>query len=160
MLPAVKPIDNYDFEGGDLGEVVRDVDWSECQDQCQSTAGCVAVSYDKWNRSCYVKGEIWLGYLNPRAVSKIFNSASWQRADTAEEIKTYGGSLLHYTPADRLWSMRGSLAACAARCSEDSECLAVVRAKQSGNCDGIHVANDRTPDDRYDSVAKQQPVPQ
>ena len=155
---AVKPIDNYDFEGGDIGEPVRDVDWSACQDQCPRTSGCVAVSYDKWNRRCYVKGTITVAYLNPRAISKIFNGARWHQANTDEQMRSFPGAL-EFETGDRLWQMHDTLKTCSARCSEDKECVAVVRSKQTGVCDGIHVANNLNRNGGFESMAKQQVVP-
>lgn len=63
---------SYDMYGGDLMgpsgiAMIREVDASACMNACQSTKGCIAFSYDKWIRVCYLKDTMVPLVLDPRA---------------------------------------------------------------------------------------------
>ena len=51
----------YDMNGGDINSpdfMTRETDAATCLAKCQGTNGCIAYSFDKWIKTCYLKDKL------------------------------------------------------------------------------------------------------
>jgi len=65
--------DNYDISGNDLFHVVDSGGIDACLASCKGNADCQAITFNKWNRICFLKSAADTLFLNPAAVSAFVN---------------------------------------------------------------------------------------
>ena len=94
---------NFDLEGGDLSRF-QGASQDACERSCSETDDCVAYSYDKWNRWCFLKNGLGLMRFEPKCVIGLLKDAGEpKRATTAIIMQRYRGKEFPVmaTPAGR-----------------------------------------------------------
>jgi cob(I)alamin adenosyltransferase len=64
----------FDMNGGDIDSpdfLIRETDAATCLAKCQATNGCIAYSFDKWIKTCYLKDKLVSLTVDPRSDTSI-----------------------------------------------------------------------------------------
>jgi hypothetical protein len=114
--------ENRDMDGGDLGTPLKNIDMAACQAACRTNGACVAVSFDKWNRWCFLKRAVAALRLEPQSDIAVRADhpvpAQVTAAVTMESFRAlFPGS--GYRTSDAK-----SRDACSDLCLKDARCLA------------------------------------
>jgi hypothetical protein len=138
---------NYDMHGGDIldqnGKVqfIR-TDAVTCVSTCRETAACVGVSYDKWNRACYLKTSLSELTLDPHSDASIrADRAQPGAAVTAKRFCPYPSSQLLGDEIQRVQLQ--SQSDCERRCLRDESCVAYTLDKSARLCTSFRAVSDR-----------------
>jgi hypothetical protein len=120
--PGFVSRENRDMDGGDLGAPLKNVDMAACQVACRSNRACVAVSFDKWNRWCFLKRAVVALRLEPQSDTAIRADhpvpAQVTAAVTMESFRAlFPGSGYRTSEAK-------SRESCSDLCLKDARCLA------------------------------------
>jgi PAN domain len=78
--------DNADIFGGDYQRTERS-DLKTCAASCESDARCKAFSYDKWNRVCFLKGQVGSLLLEPSSVTGVRAGTEIRRAASTVQVE-------------------------------------------------------------------------
>jgi hypothetical protein len=165
--PAIalyKTRDNRDIWGRDIpqpGEQVgiSDIDIDACASRCETTAACVAFSFDRWNRKCYLKDKIVPSLLDARstlAVKKSFDLPEVSKVQA--QIQTVRNRRFLDTPIAR--KRVADFQQCKSACWNELRCVAfsfLKGVKGAQNCDLFNLAGAYQPDVSADSGFKFQP---
>ncbi|KIZ44037.1 MULTISPECIES: PAN domain-containing protein [Rhodopseudomonas] len=131
-------IANRDMDGGDIIEagsllMLRDTSQGECEARCRARRDCVAVSFDRWNNSCYLKDTVIPLTLDPHSVTMIrADQQTPGSVPATERFCAYNNSLLtgEGQPAFSVPSPR----ACEISCGSDRACVAYSFMKVAKLC--------------------------
>ncbi len=120
-----------DVGGGDYQKLSK-VNLSDCEDSCKRDNKCRALTYDRWNKLCFLKSEIGLLRREPRSIVATksgidvkFNTDSvtfLQRKNRAFPDKPF-----RTAPA-------GSFSECLSICTAEDECEAINYLHASNSC--------------------------
>ncbi len=146
---------NFDLEGGDLSRF-QGASQDACERSCSETDDCVAYSYDKWNRWCFLKNGLGLMRFEPKCVIGLLKDAGEpKRATTAIIMQRYRGKEF---PGDGYARRKGrSMEACEEICRKDTACVAYTFAKPEEACKLFDDAPEYHSEDAADSGVKRQP---
>jgi PAN domain len=138
---------NYDMHGGDFLDPAGKVkfivtDAASCLSSCRGTAGCMAVSYDKWNGVCYLKRSLSELTLDPHSDTSV-------RADmvqpgvtaAARHFCPYSGSVLIGDDIQRV--QLPSAGGCEQLCARDETCVAYSFVRTAGLCTALRAVSSR-----------------
>lgn len=75
--------DNRDIAGNDI-EILKKVEQQACAQSCQSNKACVAYSYDRWNKWCFIKAQAQKLTIDPSSTSGVRAEVSQPDASSAE----------------------------------------------------------------------------
>jgi hypothetical protein len=138
---------NYDMDGGDIRDgdaimMARNADLLTCQSKCQAVDACIAYSFDKWNKSCYLKDR-----LSPMVLDT--HSNTYIRQDqTHPGLSTASKRFCHYAnsavvgeefPAVTV----PSTARCEQSCAADQTCVAYTFRSTDNLCRLFRSTSDR-----------------
>jgi hypothetical protein len=152
---AYKNFDNRDLNGGDLGAPMKDVDLVACVTACRSQSQCVAFSYDKWHRWCFLKNQIMTAFLEPNTLTGI-------RQDfPAPQVSNNDPHMEHYYNKAFLGDPYQTIDArsydeCVPACKNSLSCVVFTFMKAEKRCTLFHKTGGWYVDARVDSGVKRQ----
>lgn len=138
---------NYDMDGGDIRDgdalmMLRNSDLSSCQSKCQGIDGCVAYSFDKWNRSCYLKDKLSALVLDPHSNTYIRQDQANPGLSTAmKRFCHYANSAIAGDEASAVTVP--TAAKCEQSCGADQACVAYTFRSTDYMCRLFRNASDR-----------------
>jgi hypothetical protein len=145
---------NHDLNGGDLRHI-EDTDIDKCASACQADVECKAFSYDKWNRWCFIKGQVTVFRLEPNTITGLRREVPQpQSVSTPISMQRYRNKAFPWEGQNT--RLADSFADCEERCRLDTTCVAFTFFKTSNQCRLMESANKYVEDARADSGAKRQ----
>lgn len=146
---------NHDLEGGDLSRF-QGATQDACERACSDTDDCVAYSYDKWNRWCFLKSSLGLLRAEPKCVVGISRGVGEpQRASTAKIMQRYRGKIFPGEAYARRKS--GGFEGCEDTCRRETACVAFSFMKSDQSCKLFDDAPEYQSNEEADSGVKRQP---
>jgi hypothetical protein len=147
--------DNRDIWGqdikaadGTIGFISPDV--PSCIKQCEATASCVAIGFDRWKTKCYPKDGARTALLDARSMIAVKKSVQMPSMSAAKiELLTMRNSRLSGDTYLRKRVLE--FGGCRSTCDTDSACMAFVftksAARNSPNCELLKLVttSDRNP---------------
>jgi hypothetical protein len=164
LIKGYKLRENRDIWGQDIsqpdGQVgIADIDIETCALRCEARVSCVAFSFDRWNRKCYLKYNIISSLLDPRstlAVKMPFNLPEVSKAQA--KIQIVRNRRFLDTPIVRKRVLE--FGKCKSACETELRCVAFTffkNQRQPENCELFNLSNAYEPDVSADSGFKYQP---
>jgi hypothetical protein len=154
--PTFVSYTNNDIDSEAALRTLPKTDLVNCIEACRRTADCVAYTFDKWNKMCFLKSNFTRIRLDPKADSGI-------RKDQKEPIRASDATLACRYPksiftGDLIRSMtKASLEACKSECDRESLCVGYSFLRQERTCSIFSNPTDRSTDDtRGDSGIRAQ----
>ncbi|MGJ5081906.1 TIR domain-containing protein [Bradyrhizobium sp. HKCCYLS3013] len=129
-------IDKQDIVQPDGQAGIRDSEINACALQCDANPACVAFSFDRWNKMCFLKRKISTSVLEPRSaigIKKPF--ALPTRSTLPVQLATVHNHRFDARPIAT--ANVSDLTACQVACAGDRRCLAFSFLRGSGqakNC--------------------------
>lgn len=132
---------NYDIPGFDIsgGAAASDQGPHGCEETCRTVRGCVAYTYDTWNKRCSLKTGADTRRFDVRATSGVM-------ADLPTPRKSKAPIVYEYFNNSEFWGMglggetpSRSREQCEAKCDASSECVAYTF---NGNADTCMIFHD------------------
>lgn len=132
--------DGYDLPGGDFGSPHQEVSYDRCQFLCAEDQQCVAFTYDRRNRWCFLKSQVTGLDSNPKAVSAVLAALSQpgnrqheQRESQAERsFQTYDNQ--DVPGGDYRTIKKVGFGDCRSACAGDTSCVAFTFNRQHRWC--------------------------
>lgn len=124
--------DNWDLTGQDL-RTLPGLSMDECKDACRSDRACVGLTFDRWNRFCFLKSGIASLRLEPKATSAWRDGTPTPSISSAERImepykkRKFAGILIDSKLAD-------NVALCRSSCADLNQCLGFSFFSSSRQC--------------------------
>jgi hypothetical protein len=121
LTGEVKAYDNFDIPQGDA-RTLKNVELSKCEAVCTADRECQAISYDKWNKWCFLKTKITKLTLDPSSTSVVrrsLNDPEQSKSPIRIEMlvsKTFHG---HSLRNDSFHTVQE----CQKACEQDRACL-------------------------------------
>jgi hypothetical protein len=135
---------NYDIYGGDI-EIIKPTDVAACMSKCQTNSSCVAYSFDKWNKSCYIKNTLGNLILDPHSDTNI------RRDQPHPGFSSQGKSFCRYSNStasgDDLPAFASpSIEMCEKSCGQNQSCVAFTFRRTDNQCQQFRSVRNRDPD--------------
>jgi hypothetical protein len=134
----------YDMNGGDIDSpdfMTRETDAATCLAKCQSTNGCIAYSFDKWIKTCYLKDKLVALTLDPRSDTSIRKDQAFPGLSTGpKRFCRYSSLALGEGPPAFSSSTAG---ACEQSCEVDQACAAYAFRATDKQCKLLRNTVDR-----------------
>jgi hypothetical protein len=147
---------NRDLHGGDY-QRKNSVDLVTCESICKDNSECVAFSFDRWNRVCFLKSTISSLRVEPRSTTGVRGDMPIPSdANDPVTMQRYRGKRF---PGNGYSNLTGSLENCESTC-QTSQCIAYSFSKAARRCTLFSEAGEYFSDNGVDSGVKVQPVPQ
>lgn len=134
----------FDMVGGDIASpdfMIRDIDAGSCHARCQATNGCIAYSYDKWKRSCYLKDKLVALTFDPRSDTGIRRDQSVP--GVLGNAKRFCRSSLPILGDGPPAFSSATASACEQNCESDQNCVAYVFRATDMQCKLLRSTSDR-----------------
>jgi hypothetical protein len=144
---------NRDIQGGDY-QSFRGIDLSDCEPRCRADARCIAYSYDRWNRWCFLKEGLTPLRIEPRSISGVRDDLQTSSASDELRMEEYHGKYFPDDPYDTMFN--SSRLACKSTCKSATYCIAYSFFKASHQCKLFKVTGPYFPDASVDSGVKTQ----
>lgn len=152
---SFSPYDNYDVEGNDLKQI-RDTDIPTCESSCRFESACVAYSFDKWNRMCFLKHSVRLFRLEPNSISGIRAGAIETPVMAATPITIQRYRKKAFPEHGQQSRRAASFDECEQRYQQDTSCVALTFIKKSSQCRLLKTTGEYFADPDADSGVKRQ----
>jgi PAN domain len=123
--------DNFDIAGGDF-RTLKNVELAKCAATCQSDKLCLAYSFDKWNKWCFLKSNTNTLGFDPGSMSAVRRSIDQPQASTAairidrRPGRTFLGSFQRTSSE--------SLTSCEQACQNDEQCHGYSYVNRDNQC--------------------------
>ena len=150
-------LENYDMKGFDM-QIIREASKDACVEACKVASECVAFSYDKWNRYCFLKNSVGQLNLTARSITGVRGYPQLKFADVAVGFEKFRNKRFPDNSISR--QQTGSLEECQGACASLKVCVAVTFLKKGGSCRLFDRASEYFTDADADSAAKIQYVDQ
>lgn len=145
--------DNYDLAGNDLGHAPAD-SMDSCVSQCQTRFGCEGVTYDKWNRVCFLKSEAKMLWFDAKGTAAIMDPTTRPAySDEPMHVLRYPGRAF---PKTGEMSYAESADACADTCKDTGWCAAGSFFRSTHQCMMLRTTGEYFRDSDAESSAKRQ----
>jgi VHL beta domain/PAN domain len=155
--PSFQMFDNYVLSG-DTRRNVPEVDLAACAAACRADNSCKAFSYDKWDRTCALKGEIGTFRLEPRTASGFPAVAAFP--PMSDEPVRMACSPARLESDSESKSMSGaSFSQCQSSCENDKDCVAFTYQSAQKSCLLLQSVSRMVPDTVAVSGVKRQDGP-
>jgi PAN domain len=147
--------ENRDYVGTDL-RTIKNSTVEDCVSACSADADCQGLSYDKWNRYCFLKSAVTASRLDPRSVSGLLRSLpAVPPASSQIRMERYRGKTF---PGESYMTLQGfEFSGCESACRDEASCVAYSYQKANGACRLFAKTGEYVPDPRNDSGIKAQP---
>jgi tetratricopeptide (TPR) repeat protein len=130
--PQYRTEDNRDLNGDDL-RTIKDTDLRNCLSACSNEQRCQAVSFDKWNRYCFLKSTMMSLRLDPRSISMIREGLSSPTvASSTIQMERYRGK--GFPGAGYKTVANSQFDSCEMACKQDQMCVAFTFQKDERTC--------------------------
>lgn len=156
--------DNLDIWGQDILQAdgtigFMSADIASCTNQCQSTASCVAISFDRWKGKCYPKSKVVTALLDARSTIAVKKPLQLPSVSAAKiEFQTIRSSRFNSDPVAR--KRVSEFGSCRTACDSESRCVAFTflktAARNAPNCELFKLTNAYSRDSSVDSGYKYQ----
>jgi hypothetical protein len=155
--------DNQDIWGQDIRQASGAIasassDIGACATLCQSTATCVAISFDRWNGKCYLKSSAATSMLDIQSTIAVKKPLPLPRASSAKtEFQSLRNERFGKDPIVR--KSVSNFDACRAACADELRCVAFTflkSARNTENCELFRLTNVYERDPSADSGYKYQ----
>lgn len=149
-----KTVEGRDIDGNDY-KTIRDVNFDACVSQCQSDNQCVAFSFDKWNRYCFLKHAIPATLrIEPNSIVGVISTASPNVSNAPLRIERYRRKAFPDAPYKQYQS--ASLEQCEATCYGEDRCEVLTYDRVQKTCKLIARPGEWWADASADSGVKRQ----
>lgn len=145
---------NVDIHGFDVS-VVKQIGLSECVASCRENDNCNVYSYDKWNKTCFLKevnGDTEF-VVDPRSTIGLNDNATVpalsKKPLSIQRFRNRG-----FPPGDGTSSAVASYQDCETRCLQASSCFAFTFMKLTKECIMLRTTGEYFPNSDADSGAK------
>ena len=147
-------IEGRDIDGHDISRL-REVSFQACVSACQADRQCTAISFDKWNRWCYLKHTLPdVVRIEPNSIVAYLSSARPRDSTAPVVIENYRRR--KFVDSGYQSTRGSSFEQCKRTCSADDRCEAFTFVKSEGLCRLIADPGEHFRDDGYDSGVKRQ----
>jgi hypothetical protein len=124
-----------DIEGNDL-KSLKLANFPNCVDECKADKRCVALSFDKWNRVCFLKRSAGvLMRIEPSSIVAVISDASVEQSPEPITIEFYRNRTFVDPPYDAVPNM--SFSKCSERCARDKKCEVFTLNRADARCNLI-----------------------
>jgi hypothetical protein len=145
---------NQDIGGQDIlqpdGQIgIRNTDINACAVQCDQNPSCLAFSFDRWNKMCFLKRKIVTSVLEPRSALGVKKPLALPNRSTLERQPRTKFDHRFFAQPIAVESV-SDLKACQARCIGDLRCVAFSFLRGVGpvrNCQIFDNVQDEYKDD-------------
>jgi hypothetical protein len=137
--------DDLDSTGG-APQQIPNTDLTNCVDACRKASNCVAYTFDKWNRTCFLKSNVTKIRLEPKSDSGI-------RTDFKTPARASDDTLACRYPKSAFTGQvirsieKQSSEACKAECDREKSCVAYTFFNKERTCRIFSNPTDRKGDD-------------
>jgi hypothetical protein len=146
--------DNYDIIGSDADRIEK-TDMRACASACERDPRCVAYSYDKWNRWCFLKEVAEALRLEPNTISGLRASVTKPPvADLPVSIQRYRKKV--FPVNGRPLQEAKSYADCESRCTREGSCVAFTFFSDAKQCLTLESTGEYFANPKADSGVKRQ----
>jgi hypothetical protein len=116
---------------------IPNIDLSTCAAQCNNNQSCVAFSFDRWKKVCYLKNKVVAPLLDPPSLTAVKNGTIPNKSKAPFKIETLPN---HRFPGKPNRHTRASdYLACMAACKDDENCVAFSFLKDVGTTDNCQI---------------------
>jgi hypothetical protein len=149
-------IDRYDLAGTDLRQI-KNVESYDCSDSCKKDQACRAISYDTWNRWCFLKSNTISLRFDPKYSATLMPGVKRPaKLTTTKVIERYRNQA--FPDVKYGVHLRGTMEDCERLCATDSRCAALTFTKSSALCHLMDSVGPSAGNSDTDSGVKRQPV--
>jgi hypothetical protein len=148
--------DNYDIIGRDADRIEK-TDMRTCASACERDPRCVAYSYDKWNRWCFLKETAEALRLEPNTISGLRLSVA-KPPIAGLPISKQRYRKKAFPVNGRPLQEAKSYADCESRCTREGSCVAFTFFSDAKQCLTLESTGEYFPNPKADSgVRRQEP---
>ncbi|MFK4500206.1 putative caspase-like protein [Bradyrhizobium japonicum] len=149
-----KSFNNRDINGGDY-RTLQNVEADACIRECRASSTCMAFSYDKWNRWCFLKNRVSELLLDPRSFTGVREDvATPSISNMSAKLEKFRSKVFL---GDGYRSMRASsYDTCQSSCETDLSCVVFTFFRNKQTCNFFKTAGEYFPDNTADSGIKSQ----
>ncbi len=146
---------HHDLDGHDI-RIIKDTTFNACVSECRSNSQCVAFSFDRWNRWCYIKNELGILKLDPRSVTGTRQNLE-QPERSRSVVQMYRYRKKAFREGNTLQSVQNlSMVSCESACLNNDKCIAYTFFIKDRQCILLSDDGEYFPNEKADSGAKQQ----
>ena len=146
---------NRDLYGGDY-QRLDSVELSNCESACRSDSACVAYTFNRWSRTCFLKSSITFLRIEPRATTGVRGDLRPpSESNDPIVMRRYPSRVF---PGDGYAQQTASFESCVSRCERAATCVAYSFLKPIRRCTLFGETGEYFPDNRVDSGLKVQPA--
>ena len=145
--------DSADIYGGDFRRIEQ-VDLQRCAASCSSNKRCKAYSFDKWNRTCFLKDRIGLLLLEPSSVTAVRAGLQVERAMHPPQFAKQANRAFSGKVLPAMGAATGE--SCEKLCAEDVDCVAFSYGKAARQCQLYSSAEEYVIQRGFESGVKRQ----
>ncbi len=141
---------------GNIG--MRNVDIDECAKQCTGNSRCLGFSFDRWNKTCYLKSKVSDSILDPHSVIAVKKPAEIPKVSQQAAVIEILRDRRMKGPT-KTSKIVANFPACKSACEGEIKCIAFNFLKESGrsdNCELYQLVSDHVRDASVDSGYKRQ----
>jgi tetratricopeptide (TPR) repeat protein len=150
---APATFDNYDIAGNDLEHIASDT-LEACISACSAKEGCHAVTFNKWNRKCFLKSGPNTLLFIPAAITAFLDpNVKPTYSDAPKRFLRYPGRGF---PRTGPTTSADSAGACEDKCQSTDWCAAETFFRSSHECMMLRTTSEYFPNSDADSGAKRQ----
>ena len=150
---AAATFDNYDIAGNDLEHIPSET-LEACVSACREKSGCHAVTFNKWNRKCFLKSGPNTLLFVPAAVAAFLDpNVKPTYSDAPKRFLRYPGRGFAKTGPT---TSADDAADCEDKCQETDWCAAETFFRSTHECMMLRTTGEYFPNNDADSGAKRQ----
>jgi len=143
-----------DIDGTDY-KIIKDINFEACISQCKGEDQCVAYSFDKWNRYCFLKNRVPSTLrIEPNSIVGVIAGASPAVSSSSVVIERYGNKA--FPDSGYRQVAVASYDGCSATCMNEDKCEVFTFRKPDKVCNLIARPGEWWPDSSADSGVKRQ----
>jgi PAN domain len=136
---------NLQIYGNDIpspsGKIgITNIDLNECAAQCNSKEPCVAFSFDRWTKVCYLKNKVVAPLLDPPSLTAVKKGAIPNKSNEPFEIQPLYNRRFSGQPSRH--ARVSNFPACTSACRDDENCVAFSFLKDAGTADNCQIFRD------------------
>jgi hypothetical protein len=151
--PGFVTFDSADIYGGDFRRVEQ-FDLEKCAASCSSSKRCKAYSFDKWNRTCFLKDRIGPLLLEPSSITGVRAGLQVERAISPPQFakganRGFSGKLLADMSVMNVES-------CEKLCAVEANCVTFSYRRIANQCQLYSSAGEYLLQRGFDSGVKRQ----
>ncbi len=133
---SFRTYDDFAVPGGDYGSPLKNVDFGDCRNACAGDTSCVAFTFNRKHRWCFLKSSASGLKADGQATSGVLSSISLDESRPADgsEIQLYHGMDFAGRDLDSKGVRPTSLDDCRSICISNPSCNAFSWVEKNGWC--------------------------